>query len=72
MYCMLDNKRMREGKKTNIYIFFLLIVHTHARMHARTHASLIAQLVKNPAAMQETPGSIPGSEGPLEGIGYPL
>ena len=47
MYCMLDNKRMREGKKTKIYIFFLLIVHTHARMHARTHASLIAQLVKN-------------------------
>ena len=36
-------------------------------------ASLIAQLVKNPPAMQETSGSIPGfrrSAG--EGTGYPL
>ena len=44
-------------------------------------ASLIAQLVKNPPAMQKTlvqcnaedPGSIPGSgRSPGEGIGYPL
>ena len=38
--------------------------------------SLIAQLVKNPPAMQETqvlPGSVPGSgRSPGEGIGYPL
>ena len=36
-------------------------------------ASLIAQLVKNPPAMQEIPDSIPGSgRSPGEGIGYPL
>ena len=36
-------------------------------------ASLIAQLVKNLPAMQETPGSIPGSgRSATEGIGYPL
>ena len=36
-------------------------------------ASLVAQLVKNPAAMQETPHSIPGlGRSPGEGIGYPL
>ena len=29
-------------------------------------ASLVAQLVKNSPAMQETPGSIPGWEDPLE------
>ena len=36
-------------------------------------ASLIAQLVKNPSAMQETPGLIPGSgKSTGEGIDYPL
>ena len=36
-------------------------------------ASLITQLVKNPPAMQETPGPTPGLGGsPGEGIGYPL
>ena len=36
-------------------------------------ASLIAQLVKNPPAMQGTPGSIPGSgRSTGEGIDYPL
>ena len=36
-------------------------------------ASLIAQLIKNLPAMQETPGSIPGSgRSPGEGNGYPL
>ena len=36
-------------------------------------ASLIAQLVKNPPAMQETPFRFLGWEDPLEkGIGYPL
>ena len=35
--------------------------------------SLIAQLVKNPPAMQENPSSIPGlGRSPGEGIGYPL
>ena len=35
--------------------------------------SLIAQLVKNPPVMQETPGLIPGlRRSPGEGIGYPL
>ena len=36
-------------------------------------ASLIAQLVKNPPALQETPDSISGSgRSPAGGIGYPL
>ena len=36
-------------------------------------ASLIAQLVKNPPAMQETPSLIPGlGRSAGEGIGYPL
>ena len=36
-------------------------------------ASLIAQLVKNPPAMQENPGSIPGlGRSTGEGIGYLL
>ena len=39
----------------------------------RSGASMIAQLVKNPPAIQETPSSIPGSgRSPGEGIGYPL
>ena len=37
------------------------------------YLSLIAQLVKNPPAMQDYPSSIPGSGGyPGEGKGYPL
>ena len=36
-------------------------------------ASLIAQLVKNPPVMQETPVQFLGWEDPLEkGVGYPL
>ena len=36
-------------------------------------ASLIAEMVKNPPVMQETPGWIPGlGRSPGEGIGYPL
>ena len=35
--------------------------------------SLVAQLVKNPSAMQETPSSIPGSgRSAGEGIGCPV
>ena len=35
-------------------------------------ASLVARLANNPPAMQETPGSIPGSgSSPGEGLGYP-
>ena len=38
-----------------------------------TQASLIAQLVKNPLAMQETPQWIPGlGRSAAEGIGYSL
>ena len=34
---------------------------------------MVAQLVKNPPAMQETPSLIPGlGSSPGEGIGYPL
>ena len=36
-------------------------------------AALVAQLVKNPPAVQETPVQFPGSgRSPREGIGYPL
>ena len=35
-------------------------------------ASPVAQLVKNPPAMQETPVRFLGQEDPLEKIGYPL
>ena len=35
-------------------------------------ASLIAQLVKNPPAMQETPVQFLDQEDPLERIGHPL
>ena len=42
------------------------------RIHS-VPASPPAPLVKDPPAMQEGPGSIPGSESsPGEGIGYPL
>ena len=38
-----------------------------------SRASLIAQLVKNPPAMQETPGLIPGlGRSAGEGVSYPL
>ena len=49
--------------------------HTHStnscglREYSFTHtfwASLVAQLVKNPPAMQETPVQFPGQEDPLE------
>ena len=35
-------------------------------------ASLVAQLVKNPPSMQETPVQFLGRETPREGIGYQL
>ena len=35
-------------------------------MRSQLRASLIAQLVKNPSAMQETPVRFPGQEDPLE------
>ena len=36
-------------------------------------ASLVAQLVKNPPAMKDDPGSVPGSgRSPGKGIDYPL
>ena len=41
------------------------IIHTHVFMK-NIRASLIAQLVKNPPAMQETPVQFLGWEGPLE------
>ena len=58
----------------------LVIVSFHSiskfvSIHSSIHwASLIAQLVKNPPAMQETPGGlIPGlGRSPREGISYPL
>ena len=43
------------------------------RMRLNLRYSLIAQLVKNPPAMQETPGLILGlGRSAGEGIGYPL
>ena len=51
----------REGKRT-FYIYSFI-----------DRTSLIAQLVKNPPAMQETPSSIPGSgRSAGEGTGYPV
>ena len=50
-----------------------VVVHRLLIAVASLVASLIAQLVKNPPAMQETPVSIPGLERSSgEGIGYPL
>ena len=45
----------------------------HLGWVTRSGVSLVAQLVKNPPVMQETPSSIPGSGGtPGEEIGYLL
>ena len=41
-------------------------LNTHTHTHTHTHTSLIAQLVKNPPAMQETPVQFLGWEDPLE------
>ena len=44
-----------------------------AGSYGSSRAFLVAQLVKNPPALQGDPGSIPGSgKFPGEGIGYPL
>ena len=44
-----------------------------ARSHGKSRAFLVAQLVKNPPALQGDPGSIPGLGGsPGEGIVCPL
>ena len=45
-----------------IYIY----VYTHTNTHTYIWASLIAQLVKNPPAMQDTPVQFLGQEDPLE------
>ena len=40
--------------------------------HKSSFVSQIAQLVKNPPAMQDTPVQFLGREDPLEKVGYPL
>ena len=48
-------------------------LNTYTHTHTHTHTSLIAQLVKNPSALQETPVRFLGRDNLLEkGIGYPL
>ena len=60
----------KEMKYRESYIAFLLRFTTK---YNGTWVSLVAQLVKSPPAMQETPQFGPGSESsPREGIGYPL
>ena len=55
------------------YHWGLLIVFSSCPSICVIRASLVAQLVKNPPAMQETPSLIPGSgRSAREGIGYPL
>ena len=44
--------------------FYLWGIHTHTHTHILS--SLVVQLVKNPIAMQETPGQFLGLEDPLE------
>ena len=55
-------------------MLFFSFVSLHVyNIYDGTGASLIAQLVKNPPAMQETPSLIPGSgRSAKEGIGYPV
>ena len=49
-----------------LFMYYMHIMHYFG-------ASLMAQLVRNPPAMQEAPGSIPGLGRSAEkGIGYPL
>ena len=43
-----------------------LNTHTHTHTHTHTRASQVAQLVKNPPAVQETPVRFLGQEVPLE------
>ena len=58
-------RRVRHDWVTN--------THTHTHTHMSFWASLLAQLVKNPPAIQETLVRFLGQEDPLEkGIGYPL
>ena len=56
----------------HIHIYGHTPTHTYAHIHIYG-AFLVAQMVKNPSAMQETLDSIPGSgRSPGEGMGCPL
>ena len=56
---------MWEKLRKRLFFFFFTLF-------SQQRASLVAQLVKNPPAMQETPGSIPGSgRSTGDRIGYP-
>ena len=56
-----------------IFLGWLLIRAENTFKQLEQPASLVAQLVKNPPAMQETPSLIPRlGRSPGEGIGYPL
>ena len=48
---------------TYIYTYSCIYIHKHIHIHI---SSLIAQLVKNPPAVQETPVQFLGQEDPLE------
>ena len=53
-----------------LYIYILMCTHTHTQTqthtHTHTHVSLVAQLVKNPPAMQEILVEFLGQEDHLE------
>ena len=71
----LMNHMESHWKKYNakeMLFFSFVSLHVY-NIYDGTGASLIAQLVKNPPAMQETPSLIPGSgRSAGERIGYPL
>ena len=57
----------------SMYLYICVYIHIYIyreretdRQRDRERASMIAQLVKNPPAMQETPVRFLGSEDPLE------
>ena len=60
----LYNKISQEQHKQEIYIY--IFIYMYINIYRHTWASLVAQLVKNPPAMQETPVRFLGWEDPLE------
>ena len=55
------------------HVFLIIYGYIYIYIYIYIEASLIAQLVKNPPAVQETPVRFQGWEdSPGEGIGYPL
>ena len=69
IYCNSTPELVSLGKTEGIAnntIMSYFLVFSYIHVVDCTWASLIAQLVKNPPAMQETPVQFPGQEDPLE------